>query len=177
MQPHLIFCKFLWELPQSICSVWFCHLTILEWRKWNRLTFNQSIEILILGFVPLLKTLIILYNKKTPVFGINRTHHWMMTIDCYTLVCDQVKLSWLKVREWCHGSVDPTNTQWQGLILKDFITNLPLDLKGIPKVSAWETNIRCLGIFHKLLVKWVFFSNVQARNLGVFFSFFLDIFF
>ena len=33
MQPHPIFCKSLRELPQSVCSVWFSHLTILEWRQ------------------------------------------------------------------------------------------------------------------------------------------------
>ena len=32
--------------------VWFNHLTIFGWRQWNSLTFNQSTEILILGFVP-----------------------------------------------------------------------------------------------------------------------------
>ena len=45
MQPYPIFCKSLRELPQSVCSVWFSHLTILEWREWSRLTFNQSFEI------------------------------------------------------------------------------------------------------------------------------------
>ena len=45
-----LFCKSLRELPQSVCSVWFSHLTILEWRQWSRLMFNQSIEIL--GFIP-----------------------------------------------------------------------------------------------------------------------------
>ena len=45
-----LFCKSLRELPQSVCSVWFSHLTILEWRQWSHLMFNQSIEIL--GFVP-----------------------------------------------------------------------------------------------------------------------------
>jgi len=50
MQPYTIFCKSLQELPQSVCSVWFSHLTILEWWQWSRLSFNQSIEIL--GFIP-----------------------------------------------------------------------------------------------------------------------------
>ena len=56
MQPHPIFCKSLRELPQSVCSFLFSHLTILEWRQWSHLMFNQSIETL--GFVPpfLLKT-------------------------------------------------------------------------------------------------------------------------
>ena len=36
--------------PSKCCSVWFSHLTVLEWREWSRLMFNQSIEIL--GFVP-----------------------------------------------------------------------------------------------------------------------------
>ena len=38
-------CKPLRELPQSVCFVWFSHLSILEWRQWSHLTFNQSIEI------------------------------------------------------------------------------------------------------------------------------------
>jgi len=46
----LSFWKSLRGLPQSVCFVWFSHLTILEWRQWNRLTFNQSIEILTLAF-------------------------------------------------------------------------------------------------------------------------------
>ena len=46
----LSFCKSLREFPQSVCSFWFSHLTILEWRQWSHLMFNQSIEIL--GFVP-----------------------------------------------------------------------------------------------------------------------------
>ena len=46
------FCKSLRQLSQSVCSIWFSHLTILEWRQWSRLMINQSIEIL--GFVPLL---------------------------------------------------------------------------------------------------------------------------
>ena len=48
----LSFCISLRGLPQSVCFVWFSHLTILEWRQWNRLKFNQSTEILILGFSP-----------------------------------------------------------------------------------------------------------------------------
>ena len=65
MQPHPIFCKSLRELPQSVCFVWFSHLTILEWRQWSHLKFNQSTEISILGFSPFpLNTSIILHNKK-----------------------------------------------------------------------------------------------------------------
>jgi len=48
----LSFCKSLRGLPRSACSVWFIHLTILECWQWSRLKFNQSTEILILGFVP-----------------------------------------------------------------------------------------------------------------------------
>ena len=48
----LSFCKPLWGLPQSVCSVWFSHLKILEWQQWSRLTFNESTKILILGFPP-----------------------------------------------------------------------------------------------------------------------------
>jgi len=58
-----------------------------------------------------------------------------------------------------------------------------LGFKRDPKESAWVTNIKCtllsqvsLGIFHELLVEWVFFSNVQVRNLEDSF-FFLYIFF
>ena len=36
----------------SKCMFWFNHLTIFEWRQWSHLTSNQSIEILILGFIP-----------------------------------------------------------------------------------------------------------------------------
>ena len=47
-----------------------------------------------------------------------------------------------------------------------------LGFKRNPKESIWATNIRCallsqlsLSIFHELLVEWVFFSNVQVRDL------------
>ena len=53
-----------------------------------------------------------------------------------------------------------------------YTTKATLGFKRNPKESAWATNIRCtllsqlsLGIFHELLVEWVFFSNVQVRNL------------
>ena len=45
----LFFCKSLRGLPQSVCFVW--SLENFEWCKWSHLTINQSIEILILGFV------------------------------------------------------------------------------------------------------------------------------
>jgi len=62
----LSFCISLRGLPQSVCFVWFSHLTILEWRQWSRLTFKHSTEILILGFSRFfLKTSIILHSKKT----------------------------------------------------------------------------------------------------------------
>jgi len=53
-----------------------------------------------------------------------------------------------------------------------YTTKATLGFKRNPKESAWATNIRCtllsqlsLGIIHELLVEWVFFSNVQVRNL------------
>ena len=53
-----------------------------------------------------------------------------------------------------------------------YTTKATLGFKRNPKESAWATNIRCtllsqlsLGIFHELLVEWVFFPNVQVRNL------------
>jgi len=115
-----LFCRSLRGLPQSVCSAWFSHLKILEWRQWSRLTFSQSIKIWILGLSPFLflKTLIILHSKKTQGFGTNGMHHWRMAMDCYTLVYDQVKLSWFKIIEWCEGSIDPTETWWHGLIMK-----------------------------------------------------------
>ena len=102
----------------------FC-LIILEWRQWSCLTFNQSIEMLILGFSPfcLEKQNLLLFctTRKHKTLGPLVPPYWRIAMDCRTLVCDQVKLSWLKVIEWCHGSVDPTETWWHGLILKEFI--------------------------------------------------------
>jgi len=129
MQPYPIFLQISLGIPSECMFCLICHLTILEWWQWSHLTFNQSIEILILGFSPFfLKTSIILHNKKTQGFRIDREPHWRMAMDCYTLVYDQVKHSWFKVIEWCQGSVDPIETQWHGLILKEFIQRrLPLD--------------------------------------------------
>ena len=65
-----------------------------------------------------------------------------------------------------------------------YTTKATLGFKRNPKESAWATNIKCtllwklsLGIFHKLLVEWVFFSNVQVQNLEDFSFFFFFIFF
>jgi len=65
-----------------------------------------------------------------------------------------------------------------------YTTKATLGFKGNPKESAWVTNIRCyptitivLGISHKLLVEWVFFSNVQVRNLEDYLFLFIYIFF
>jgi len=85
----LSFCKSLRGLPQIVCFVWFSHLTILEWRQWSHLTFNQSTEILIPGVSPFffLKTSIILHNKNIRGFGTDRMHHGrmaMVTLWCMT---------------------------------------------------------------------------------------------
>ena len=131
MQPHHIFRKSLWGLLQSVS------FDLIAWQFWmiigSHLTFNQSTELLILGFIPLcLKTLIIQHSKKLYGFGSDHMHYWRMAIDCYTLVYDQVKLSWFKVIEWCQGSVDPDETWWHGLIPKEFIQQRShLDSKGI----------------------------------------------
>ena len=65
-------------------------------------------------------------------FGTNCMHLWRMAMDCYTLVYEQVKLSWFKVIEWCQGSVDSAETWWHGLIPKEFMQQRsPLNSKGI----------------------------------------------
>jgi len=53
-----------------------------------------------------------------------------------------------------------------------YTTKVTLGFKRNPKESAWATNIKCtllsqlfLGIFHELLVEWVFFSSVHVQNL------------
>jgi len=58
-----------------------------------------------------------------------------------------------------------------------------LGFNGNSKEYAWATNIRCtllsqlsLGIFHELRFEWVFFSNVQVRNLKDSFFLFIYIF-
>ena len=55
---------------------------------------------------------------------------------------------------------------------RTYTTKVILGFKRNSKESTWTTNIRCtllpqlsLGIFHELLVEWVFFSNVQVQNL------------
>jgi len=52
-----------------------------------------------------------------------------------------------------------------------------LGFERSPKEFAWETNIRCLGIFHELLVKWAFFSNVHVWTLVIFLLSFFIFFF
>ena len=61
-----------------------------------------------------------------------------------------------------------------------YTTKATLGFKRNPKESAWATNIRCtllsqlsLGIFHKLLIEWVFFSYVEVRNFKVSLLFFI----
>ena len=105
-----------------------------------------------------------------------------MAMDCHPLVCDQVKLSWFKVIEWCQGSVDPTETWWHGLIPKEFLQQRPpLDSKGILR-SLHERLTSDVPYYHNCL--WVFsmsfwlneffFSTVQVWNLEnfLFFIFF-----
>jgi len=58
---------------------------------------------------------------------------WRMAMDQHTLVYDQVKLSWSKVIEWCHGSVDPTKTWWQADLDRIYVTKIPSDSKEISK--------------------------------------------
>ena len=166
-----IFCRSLRRVPQSVYFVWLNHLTILDDGSGAIWYFNQSTEILILGFIPfLLKTLIILHSKKIYGFGTDRMHLWRMTMDCYTLEYDQVKLSWFKIIEWCQVSVDPAEIWWHGLVLKEFILQRPpSDSKGILRSLherlTSDVSQLSLGIFHELLVEWVFFSNVQVQNL------------
>ena len=62
--------KCLWGLPQSVCFVWFSHLTILEWRQWSRLIFNQSTKILILGFS-------LFFKKKNFDYSAQEENIWL----------------------------------------------------------------------------------------------------
>jgi len=69
----------------------------------------------------------------------------------HTLVCDQVKLSWFKVIEWCQGFVDPIETCWHRLIPKEFIQRrLPLDSKWILR-SLHERLISDVPYYHNCL--------------------------
>jgi len=159
---------------------WFNHLTVLGddsgvvWHLINQLKywFWDS------SFLFCLKTLIILHSKKIYGFRTNHMHHWRMEMDCYTLVYDQVKLSWFKVIKWCQGSIDPAETWWHGLILKDFIQQRsPLDSKGtVRSLHEWLTSDvpychNCLwGFSTSSWLNEFFFSNVQIQNLEDFFS-------
>jgi len=84
-------------------------------------------------------------------------HHWRMAMDCYTLVYDQVKLSWFKVIEWCQGFVDLAKTWWHGLISKEFIQQKPpLDSKGILR-SLHERLTSDVPYYHNCL--WAFSTS------------------
>ena len=174
----LSFCKSLRGLPQSVCFVLFSHLTILEWRQWSRVTFNQSTEILILGFSPFFfknfnyfaqQENIRLWDRScAPLKDGNGLSHFGMRPSETFLILDRrvmprVYRSCWNLMTW----VDPE---------KIYTTKAPFGFKRSPKESAWATNIKCnllsqlsLGIFHELLVEWVFFWNVQVQNLEDFF--------
>ena len=175
----LSFWKYLRGLPQSVSFVWFNHLTILEWRQWSHLTFNQSTKILILGFSPFFSFL-----KKLRLFWTTREHQaWgsiMRPIEGWQWIVTlwYVKLSQFKIVEWFQGSVDPTQTWWHVLIPKEFIQQRPpLDLKGILKsLHEWLTSN--VPYYHNCL--WAFstsswlnkFSSkcASAKPRGFFFS-------
>ena len=83
-----------------------------------------------------------------------------MAMDCHTLVCDQVKLSWFKVIEWCHGSVDPAETWWHGLIPKQ---RPPLDSKGILR-SLHERLTLDVPYYHNCL--WAFSMSSWSNEFS-----------
>jgi len=71
-------------------------------------------------------------------------------------------------------------THWNSMTWVDlertYIVKAALGFERNPKESTRVTNIRCtllsqlsLGFSHELLVKWVFFSNVQVWTSGFFF--------
>jgi len=84
-------------------------------------------------------------------------------MNCHTLVCDQVKLSWFKVIELCQGSIDPAETWWHRLITKEFITKLPLDSKGIPK-SLHERLTSYVSYYHNCL--WAFSASSWSSEFS-----------
>ena len=87
-----------------------------------------------------------------------------MAMDCHTLVCDQVKLSWFKVIEWCQGSVDPAETWWHGLIPKEFIQQRPpLDSKGILR-SLHERLTSNVPYYHNCL--WAFSTSSWSNEFS-----------
>jgi len=87
-----------------------------------------------------------------------------MTMDCHTLVRDQVKLSRFKVIEWCQGSVDPAETWWHGLVLKEFIQQRPpLDSKGILRsLHEWLTSV--VPYYHNYL--WSFSTSSWSNEFS-----------
>jgi len=86
-------------------------------------------------------------------------------MDCYTLVYDdQVKLSWFKVIEWCHGSVDPTKTWWHRLIRREFIQQRPsLDSKGFLR-SLHERLTSDVPYWHNCL--WEFSRSFRSNEFS-----------
>ena len=177
MQPHPIFCKSLQELPQSVCFVWFSHLTVLKWWQWSHFTYNQSIEILILGF-PL--------SFKNFDYSAQQKNIWLWDQSC-TPFKDGNGLShfgiWPSENFLIYGHrVTPRvcRSRWNSMtwvnLERIYIVKATLGFKRNPKESACETNIRCtslaqlsLGIFCELLGKWVIFLNVQVRTSWFFF--------
>jgi len=103
-----------------------------------------------------------------------------MAMDCHTLVCDHAKLSRFKIIVMPRVCQSHWNLmKWADLKII-YTTKATLGFKRNPKEFAWATNIKCtllsqlsLGIFHELLVKWVFFSNMQVWTLGVLFYIYL----
>ena len=55
-------------IPQSVCYVWFSHLTNFGWRQWSCLTLNQSTEIR--------EKFDLFYTTKIYGFGTNCMHNW-----------------------------------------------------------------------------------------------------
>jgi len=87
-----------------------------------------------------------------------------MVIDCHTLVCHHVKLSWFKIIEWCQGSIDPAETWWHRLIPKEFIQQRPpLDSKGIIR-SLHERLTSNVTYYHNCL--WVFSTSSWSNEFS-----------
>ena len=146
----------------SKCMFWL-HLTIF-WvtvvKSFDILSINWNIDPRICPFLFVWKHRLFYTTRKYKALGSTACtiEGWQ---DYYTLVYDQMKLSWFKIIEWCHGFVDLTKTWWHGPIPKKiYITKATLGFERNPKEFAWATNIRCtllsqlyLGIFHELLVE------------------------
>jgi len=85
-------------------------------------------------------------------------------MDGYTLVYYQMKLSWLKIIEWCQGFVDLTETWWHGLIPKELIQQRPpLDSKGILR-SRHERLTSDVPYYHNCL--WAFSTSSGSNEFS-----------